>query len=96
MSYSGFHAMATLKKHPTTPHGSQSTPHRSQSTQESEAVATPLPVLDTPSRVSSRGDKSSTVPDVFIFCTFFDGGVGLYDLQHSSWAFIRDKVLPKI
>ena len=36
------------------------------------------------------------LPHVQLVCTFKDGGIGLYDLGHQRWKFLRDQVMSLI
>ena len=41
---------------------------------------------------SQPNNMNFVLPPASIFCTFLDGGVGLYDLRKRKWNFLRDMV----
>ena len=56
---------------------------------------------ESPRHVSSTAEATGpamvssnyfALPHAHALCTFMDGGVGLYDLGHSKWNFLRDQV----
>nr|CAB3267685.1 WD repeat-containing protein 17 [Phallusia mammillata] len=40
---------------------------------------------------STASNQAYSVPPAHVVCTFADGGVGLYNLQHKKWNFLREQ-----
>lgn len=60
--------------------------------QTNRMLDSPPDESDSAHRKVGQSNQRTALPAVLIVCTFFDGGVGLYDIQRKEWMFYRDKV----
>lgn len=66
--------------------------HASSTSQVSYGHTGPVSSTSEAVAPSSINASHFALPPAEIVCTFLDGGIGLYDLGHRKWKFIRHEV----